>query len=291
MKKVVFLAVVFFGTGNLVFAQQDTTTVYVDENLNIIKTPKGAAFTYRSYQENATNWIIATFDKQNQLIKKERYNDASLLLAEGLSVEYDNDRPILKGMYYQGKRKGNWITYDTLGNVSKLANYLSGRLNGVYKEFWQNGNLKEEGNYDWGAKKGQWKFFYDNGKLASNEVFEIESRSPLKGEYFDINGNLTTKEKVRMPPIFNAGKIEFINYISRKIAETSTNMLAIVGKVECTFTIDKMGRTGNIKIISHNGNFLKEARAAILSSPRWTPGTLFGDVVNSESSLVIVFVR
>jgi antitoxin component YwqK of YwqJK toxin-antitoxin module len=272
------------------FAQSDTTTLYVDEDLRVITKAKNAAYIYRSFKQD-TAWVIHTYDKNNKLIKKDTYSDASLLFANGPSVAYNNGKPILKGMFSKGMKKGSWITYDTLGNVLKLENYFAGRLHGLYKEYTKEGKLREEGNYDWNAKKGEWKLFYDNGKLASSTVYEGENRGVLKEEYFDVNGNITTKEKVRTPAVFPLTTVSFSNYLYGKISTYSANMLGIVGKVECSFTIDKLGQTKNIKVISSSGNFIKEAKMAILSSPKWKPATLFGEIVEKEDTILLTFVR
>ncbi|RZK59936.1 MAG: hypothetical protein EOO91_03310 [Pedobacter sp.] len=287
---ILLIASLFISSFAFAQARQDTTIVYVDEDLNVINREKNAAFIYRSFQKDST-WIINTYNQKKELVKMETYSDASLLFANGLSVEYYKGKPILKGMYSKGRKKGNWITYDTLGNVLKYVNYFAGRLHGESKEYTNEGKLREEGSYDWGAKKGEWKLYHNNGKIASLEVFKGENAGVFSELYFDQLGNPSTKEKIRTPAVFNSNPRGFYEYATKKIATISPNMLNLNGRVEFSFVVDRNGRVGNIKIISHNGNFLKEARVAIISSPKWIPATLFGEAIDSENLLVLTFVK
>lgn len=289
MKRSLFIILFCLSSFSL-FAQSDTTIVYVDENFKEVKNQKNTAFIFRSFQKDSS-WVINVYNKENKVIKSETYSGADLLLAHGLSVEYENGRPILKGMFLKGKKTGPWLTYNSSGKLLKHENYFDGRLHGTYREYNENGEIREEGNYNWNIKKGEWKFFYNDGKLASLQLFDGENAEAVKEEFFDTDGNTTTREKVRTPAIFQFKTLNFRNYISQTIVKGNPNMLNLVGKVECSFTIDKNGNTKNIKVVSSSGNFVKEARMAILGSPKWKPATLFGEVIESENVIILTFVR
>ncbi len=133
--------------------------------------------------------------------------------------------------------------------------------------------------------------YHENNKVAAIEVFEGENRGILSAQYFDKEGNPTTKEKIRTAPSFSSAPRGFYDFVSRRIVSLHPNMLTIVGSVECTFIVNKKGQVGNLKVISHHGNFLREAKIAILESPKWKPGTLFGELVDTENTIIITFVR
>ena len=122
-------------------------------------------------------------------------------------------------------------------------------------------------------------------------MFDGENADAIKEEFFDTEGNRTTKEKIRTPAFFQFKGLNFRNYILQTIVKGNPNMLSLVGRVECSFTVDENGNTKNVKIVSSSGNFVKEARLAILGSPKWTPATLFGKVITSEDRIILTFVR
>ena len=289
MKRNVIMILLWLSPLSL-FAQSDTTVVYVDENFKAVKNQKNTAFIFRSFQKDSS-WVINVYNKENKIIKSETYSDAGLLLAHGPSVEYENELPVLKGMFLKGKKTGPWLTYNSRGKLLKYENYLGGRLHGTYREYNEDGGVKEEGNYNWNRKKDEWKFFYNDGKVASLQVFDGENADAIKEEFFDTEGNRTTKEKIRTPAFFQFKGLNFRNYILQTIVKGNPNMLSLVGRVECSFTVDENGNTKNVKIVSSSGNFVKEARLAILGSPKWTPATLFGKVITSEDRIILTFVR
>lgn len=45
---------------------------------------------------------------------------------------YENGKVLETGYYRDGKKSGEWIVYDTLGNIIEVMNYFNGKLDGEY---------------------------------------------------------------------------------------------------------------------------------------------------------------
>lgn len=121
-------------------------------------------------------WIINKYDKEDNLIKSEKYFDDKL---HG-NAKYYGEHNMLssEGSYNNGEKEGLWITYFSKTNIIKSKiNYLNGEEHGkaIYYDLEGNTNyIALFGNYINGDREGEW-FKYKAGKdreFASVETFE-----------------------------------------------------------------------------------------------------------------------
>ena len=137
--------------------------------------------------------LTFTVDKDNKLINVKKSKE--------------------KGLYEDGEKTGEWLTYYDNGNIESKGSYISGDKdyiwedkNGLWQYFYKNGILKEEGEFivyeSYGTKKngrhGVWKEYHDNGQLKVELQYNARHWSSgkiVKGIYncYDREGNLYQK--------------------------------------------------------------------------------------------------
>lgn len=53
---------------------------------------------------------------------------------------HENGTKMMQGQFDKGKRIGEWVNYDSSGNITLKANYVDNKLNGIRTEF-ENGEI------------------------------------------------------------------------------------------------------------------------------------------------------
>lgn len=261
---------------NLSFAQSDTSIVYADHNYNIVDANK-ADIIYKVYRKDSANWVMGTYNKKNIILTKETYTDSLLSFRNGQYIEYKSGKPSYKGMYIQGMKYGNFLSFDSLGRVTEIKPYQNDTLNGPTSSYWPSGAKLTEGSYLKGKRIDNWVTYYENGNLAIKEFYSPDGEI-LKSTYLTIDSIATTKEKIESPAIFPGGMEKFYmflgNNIKYPIAAAEAN---IKGYVFISFTIDEKGRLEDIKIDRKLHPILdNEALRVIRLSGNWEPAVFMG---------------
>ncbi|MEE1946577.1 TonB family protein [Pedobacter sp. KR3-3] len=288
MKKLFLLALLVYSTG--LFAQTDTTVVYVDVKNRTVTRLKDAVLIYKAYQKDSTSYVVSTHNKFDEILTKTTYADVALTIRNGSYIEYKHGRPSLKGMYANNLRTGVFINYDTLGKATETRSFVNDLLNGPYYLYSNNGTVVKTGIYKNDKKIGDWFTYYDDGKLAMNEKYDDDSKL-VNALYLDSLGNKTTREMIEMPPSFPGGVDKFYQFLGEKIRYPSVAAYrGITGTVIVSFVITETGKLENIKIgQSLEPSLDEEALRVVRLSPKWIPGKMGGKIVRVNYTIPIKF--
>jgi len=69
------------------------------------------------------------------------------------------------GMFREGVKDGEWVTYSRKGNVIKKVNYTNGKLNGKIELVYFNGKPKLTASFVDGKPAEEWVYYSSNGKV------------------------------------------------------------------------------------------------------------------------------
>jgi len=106
-------------------------------------------------------------------------------------MEYHaNGQLALEGQRTRGKKVGEWIEYDSLGNKTSLMKYQEDTL--IYRELYVQGRLLASEEMRGDKKHGKTIEYYENGEKKGEMAFK---NGIQKGEqfFFDKKGRLTSK--------------------------------------------------------------------------------------------------
>jgi len=72
---------------------------------------------------------------------------------------------------------GEWLVYDTLGNVIEKMEYLNGLLDGEYIFYYSNGNIKRKILYEDGLANGEYIEYDINGDVIAQGKLSNDERT------------------------------------------------------------------------------------------------------------------
>lgn len=150
--------------------------------------------------------VFLKFEVYEYGILKENKDETEFATMQ--KVYDEKGRITEKGAYKNGKRQGQFITYDSLGRITASINYKNdikisegmydsiNREIGTWKYFYLTGELKSQGQFSHGKKIGEWKYFFPNGKVEQTGKYDNDV---LTGEWkwYFPNGQLLRDEFYR----------------------------------------------------------------------------------------------
>lgn len=83
-----------------------------------------------------------------------------------------NNVVIETGEFKSGLKTGEWVSYNSNGDLIKKITYVDGVLNGEVSYFHNNGKMKLSGSFSNGLKKGNWKFYNQKEKTQWSQSFK-----------------------------------------------------------------------------------------------------------------------
>lgn len=98
-----------------------------------------------------------------------------------------------KGVFVNGLKNGEWITYNRTGKLIRRLSYDNGLLHGKVELFYVNSKPKVAGQFDKGNKIGKWTYYTDKGKILAEGSFD--SNKPIG--IWTINDNKGKKPVVQ----------------------------------------------------------------------------------------------
>lgn len=247
------------------FAQQKRDTIYYTPFGEITKQRDLAKY-YRVIVKENDLFHISEYDiKTDSLRKTGAFKDYEQTVKEGQFIEYKNGIPSSKDNYIEGKKNGQSSTY-----------YDSGEL--FYTEDYVNG-----------IKEGYLIAYYKDGKLKRKEKYEIGKMK--SGVCYLHSGEETTYFEFMTPARFPNDKAGLIKYLTENVKYPEEAMKkGVSGKVYVQFVISKTGEIRDVKIKKSVDLLLdEEALRVVKAMPKWIPGTLDGEGVDSYFSLPISF--
>lgn len=271
-----------------VFAQSDTTFVFLNENGKKVKEEK-AKFIVKTYS-SVEGWVKDVYTLNGVLEIREAFADERCLIINGKTQVFKSGQIFTDGNYYKGQRSGTWSTYNSDGKVIAIKNYMLNYLNGDYNVFWPSGKPKVVGVYAQNKRFGEWVFTYENGAVAAKVVYDGKGVAK-ESFYHDLNGKPTNPESIERRPEFPSGPNAFYRFIGQNLKYPLEDAkMGTSGEVVCGFTINEDGIVGNVFVASSPSNsFAYEAIRVLKLSPKWQAGTLFGEPIEVEYTVPIKF--
>lgn len=89
-----------------------------------------------------------------------------------MEFQYHKDGSILlEGVYTNGLREGEWISYFNNGNIWSKGYFSKGKRTGKGWIYYPNGKLRMKGSYKNGKKTGKWMVFDEEGTVIADDDF------------------------------------------------------------------------------------------------------------------------
>ncbi len=286
--KFFFVITLFLGFSGA-FAQSDTSVLYTDAKLKEVK-PELAKFIFKGYQKDSSSWIFLKYDEKKVLLLRETYADANFTIRNGFYYEYKNGKPVLRGLFVNNKREGNFTSFDSLGKTTAIDFYKQDSLKGTGYSFWPNGNKMREKTYGNKEMILQSTLFYENGSMAIKEIFSDKGEL-IEGVYLDSTGNRVKKLDIESPPTFPGGIEKFYEFLGRNIRYPQGAFRSnIQGNVHVSFIVSTDGSLEEIKVERRLFPTIdQEAMRVVQMAPKWIPGKIMGRPVRIKYSLPIKF--
>ena len=121
---------------------------------------------------------------------------------------------VIEGFVEGEKKTGQWLEYDSNGDVSSIAHYINGLLEGASFKLSHRGQIDQRADYHLGELDGPWVQYrfgkvietrnYKNGKLDGtvkiydDKTFKVRQETEYKNglqdglyRYYDDNGNVS----------------------------------------------------------------------------------------------------
>ncbi len=70
-----------------------------------------------------------------------------------------------RGQHTDGRRSGEWTSYDHDGNVRESGTFVAGREEGSWTTYYADGAIADEGSMRAGERDGPWRFYDEEGRL------------------------------------------------------------------------------------------------------------------------------
>ncbi len=178
---------------------------------------------------------------------------------------------------------------DKLKSEVFYSNYSNRVRNGSYKSYYANGMLKEQAYYSQGNLTDSLITFWDNGRRKREDFF-INGKFQ-SGKVYNSDGAETLHYDYEIMPEFEGGINELVRYISTHLKYPKVaRKKGIQGKVFLRFMVDKEGLVKNVKVLKGVSEEIDaEAIRVVKEMPKWKPGLLDGNKVNTYFNLPLSF--
>jgi hypothetical protein len=227
---------------------------------------------------------------------------------------YPDQKLAMKGRYFNGRKKGTWLTYHFNGMIADSTTYAEGDPvgtslrwypngyladssihnpdgSGMEVTWFDNGNPSSAGLFTAGRKMyGKWQFFHKNGNLSAIELYDHGQL--MKKQYYDENGQATADTASRdRPATFKGGVDAWLKYLDNHLhfpsyTITNSDQAAVV----VSFTVDEDGNVKDPFVSTpFYPPFEKEAVYSINKSPKWLPAIEHNRCVQASCRQPVIF--
>lgn len=267
MKKITLICLSILFWTSIAFAQnQDTITVYYDDDWAEVSSQDSAKYYGKTYLNEDNLWVALDYYENGQLQMRGLYKT---MYREDMHGEfeyyYENGQLKRKGKAIHNKKEGLWTEWREDGQIHTEIKYKADQLNGELYTYWENGEIKR-------------RDIFSNDELVRGEVRDSTGQTL---PYFDY---------LYMPE-FRGGQEQFVKYLLKKTKyPPEARRKGIEGKVSIQFDVQKDGSIANVKIKEGVDPLLdKEALRVISNMPKWKPGRIDGEFANFTMELPINF--
>lgn len=221
-------------------------------------------------QTNGTGWLATQYDGHGNLMATGGYLDEKLTIPQGefkfythvgqrtfTGYNYENHRPdttfepeknymFTSGYFEHGEKTGKWTTFSSTGEITGMATFAHGRLNGPSQTYsTSTGKLLVEGEYVNDIREGKWNMLSFEGDTMSTEIYK-------KGEVIKTISFLNDKKFLLKKVKDCKPKYDFIAYLNSHL---HTGVSSAGSKQAMySFTVDTTGHITRPKVWLQKGN-------------------------------------
>ena len=187
-----------------------------------------------------------------------------------------------------GKVISNKIQLYTINHKEKLDTfkidtlfYKNGGIHSISNHRYINGKL----NYD-----GLYRSYYPNGQKRL--IVEMSINEIVAQQSYGYDGKDTAEVEFMNKPSFVGGSQELQNFLAENLVyPRKAYDNEIQGVVIVTFIIKKDGSVSDVDVLNPVNLALGKAAMDLikLTNGKWTPGLLFGEIVNVKAKIPITF--
>ncbi|TSJ41621.1 energy transducer TonB [Fluviicola chungangensis] len=250
-----------------VFAQQKRDTIYYDLNWVITKQAEGAVY-YRIITKTDDLYCVRDYYLKSDSVQMTgAFKDESQKIKEGeFSYYYENGVMSSKEYYKNGKLNGKRTKYDASGRLYSSGDFTDGIFHGDFIIYYENGGIKKKETYEHGNLTGK-EYYLEDGKITTY----LPDETPA---YYPDGGNEGIKKYIKE-------NLKYPKYAVDKKIE---------GKVYLKFVVSLTGEITNVKVQKGVHPILDEEAVRVIEAmPKWVPGKVDGQAVNSIFSMPITF--
>ncbi len=193
------------------------------------------------------------------------------------TYSYDSGKVKEYGHFKNGKEEGTWFSLDDQGRITSEYNYLSGELEGDYLRYDSLGNVVQ-------------KIIYQAGDEIENEIFDSTyTNSELKD--VEVLPFLKTCADLAGDERKQCSDNKYLHFIYGNINyPQSARRRDIEGKAIIRFVITKEGKVDEVTPLRGVCQAIeKECIRIINSSPEWSPETVNDQPVNVYFNMPVNF--
>jgi TonB family protein len=250
-----------------------------------------AGATYASAQDTLyydIRWKLTTADHAAYFRLRTRKGDGWQFSDHWLSGKTE-----MTGAFSDGSmqvKEGEYIWYDSTGNVNHRCIYVHGKQNGPETYYFGNGQIWMTGENQDDQSEGLWTGYYPSGKVAAEATYKQGKQVSAKFYHEDSTLNESIKEFIREAE-FPGGSAEWSRFLRINLHyPDSAAAHKVEGTVVIGFVVSKDGTPGNFQVFQSVNKYLDaEAVRVIRLMPRWTPAIYGGTPADSYKLQPVVF--
>ncbi len=196
----------------------------------------------------------------------------------------------------KGRIEGSSTRYSKSGSIIEITYYSRNVRNGEYRRF-KRGQVLISGSYLEGKKVGAWTTFDLTGNIL--QVTNYGLNGEIEEIISDFEWNISSIEEdrnngtviVETKPVFDGGMSGWGRFLRNNLKyPVEAKRQGYQGDVFVDFIVLKSGVVVNPVVTrSPNQELSQEALRVMRRSPRWLPGTLNGQPIDSEMTIRIRF--
>ncbi len=187
---------------------------------------------------------------------------------------WENGQKKAEAEFVNGKQNGKWVFWMEKGLKEAEGEYSDGELNGKWVYWYKNGQKKSEGEYYNGKRTGKWVSWSEDGNTRTEAEFKSGEIASLT-KIYDKDGNLLeefigNQNLLDNSDEFNKAIINHSKFLNENIHYPEyAREHGFQGKVYIEFTIDKNGKTHDIKVLRGVSDDIDKEAKRVVGMYQW----------------------
>jgi len=261
------------------FSQSKEFLYYFDKDLNMADEAHAVFYGTGAY-ENGLLKLMLYNNKDRHLIMIEHFTDSTLRVTDGLFSSFNaKGNKESEGNFTNGKRDGDWVTWDENGHV-------------LDSSFYENDRLKNSKRF----------FGYSRDKPMQVIQLDMEHRK-FHCTYYTSNNMITEDTasanvldkvftKVETEPTFPGGDAAWSDYVKQLIKQHKDEADAEHGSCKVRFIVDLFGDVSEVTSVLCDNSWLANITTnAIRKGQKWIPGQQNGRYVSAYKFVTVAYTQ